>query len=180
MCEFCGKIGRHVMPRVQIPAVTPKRRAWNKDRITAQNRPLLPKQVWAIHARLELETNLRGFALYNVAIHSKLRGCYVVKLVVPDLMREGLRSRCSGGSDRARQPPFPVSCNIEGAVGCAGPASRHRLLVLLSESKPSNELTGGYPTLEASGSLPAPGAATKAAPAVTCSALTARGHSLRR
>lgn len=42
------------MPRVQLPATTPKRRAWNKGRIIGQKRPLLPKQVWAIRARLEL------------------------------------------------------------------------------------------------------------------------------
>ena len=33
------------MPRVQLPAITPKRRAWNKGRIIGQKRPLLPKQV---------------------------------------------------------------------------------------------------------------------------------------
>ena len=42
------------MPRVQLPAVTPKRKAWNKGRIIGQKRPPLPKQVWAIRARLEL------------------------------------------------------------------------------------------------------------------------------
>jgi hypothetical protein len=35
---------------------------------------LLPKQVWAIRARLELAGNLRDLALFNVAIDSKLRG----------------------------------------------------------------------------------------------------------
>ncbi len=62
------------MPRVQLPAVTPKRKAWNKGRIIGQKRPLWPKQVWAIRARLELADNLRDLALFNVAIDSKLRG----------------------------------------------------------------------------------------------------------
>ena len=56
------------MPRVQLPAVTPKHRAWNKGRIIGQKRPLLPKQVWAIRARLELACNLRDLSLFNVAI----------------------------------------------------------------------------------------------------------------
>ena len=56
------------MPRVQLPAVTPKRRAWNKGCLVGQKRPLLPKQVWAIRARLELAGNLRDLALFNVAI----------------------------------------------------------------------------------------------------------------
>ncbi|MEX0304376.1 MAG: tyrosine-type recombinase/integrase [Leisingera sp.] len=76
------------MPRVQRPAVTPKRRAWNKGRIIGQKRPLLPKQVWAIRARLELADNLRDLALFNVAIDSKLRGCDLVKLAVADLVRD--------------------------------------------------------------------------------------------
>ncbi len=70
------------MPRVQLPAVTPKRKAWNKGRIIGQKRPLLPKQVWAIRARLELACNLRDLTLFNVAIDSKLRGCNLVKLTV--------------------------------------------------------------------------------------------------
>jgi|GEM_PF-2731559 len=44
------------MPRVLLPAITQKRKAWNKGRIIGQKRPLLPKQVWAIRARLELPT----------------------------------------------------------------------------------------------------------------------------
>lgn len=67
------------MPRVQLPATTPKRRAWNKGQIIGQKRPLLPKQVWAIRARLEMAGYLRDLALFNVAIDSKLRGCDLVK-----------------------------------------------------------------------------------------------------
>jgi hypothetical protein len=84
------------MPKVQLPAVTPKRRAWNKDRIIGQKRPLLPKQVWAIRVRLELVENLRDLALFNVAIDSKLRGCDLVKLAVTDLVRnDRVRERVS-------------------------------------------------------------------------------------
>lgn len=46
------------MPRVQLPATKPKSRAWNKGRIISQKRPLLPKQVWAIRARLEIAGNI--------------------------------------------------------------------------------------------------------------------------
>ena len=62
------------MPRVQLPVVTSRHKAWNKGRIIGQKRPLLPKQVWAIRARLELAGYLRDLALFNVAIGSKLRG----------------------------------------------------------------------------------------------------------
>jgi len=53
------------MPRVQLPAVTQKGKAWNKGRITGQKRPLLPKQVWAIRTRLEIAGHLRDLALSN-------------------------------------------------------------------------------------------------------------------
>ncbi len=50
MSGYGGSIGGQIMPRVQLPAVTPKGKTWNKGRIIGQKRPLLPKQVWAIRA----------------------------------------------------------------------------------------------------------------------------------
>ena len=72
MIGLGGWIGGQIMSRVQLPAVTPKRKAWNKGRIIGQKRPLLPKQVWGIRARLELSGNSRDLALFNAAIDSKL------------------------------------------------------------------------------------------------------------
>ena len=74
------------MPRVPLPAVTPNYLPWNKGRLIGQKRPLQPKQVWAIRARLELANNLRDLALFNAAIDSKLRGCDLVCLKVSDLV----------------------------------------------------------------------------------------------
>ncbi|MFT5651623.1 MAG: hypothetical protein ACI9TZ_003119, partial [Yoonia sp.] len=81
-----GGMESKFMPRDQLPAVTPKRKTWNKGRIIGQKRPLLPKQVWAIRTRLEIAGNLRDVALFNVAIDSKLRGCDLVRLKVTDLV----------------------------------------------------------------------------------------------
>lgn len=93
------------MPRVRLPAVTPKPRAWNNGRIIGQKRPLLPKQVWAIRARLELAGNLRDLALFNVAIDSKLRGCDLVKLALTDLVRDGcVRERVSVVQSKTKRP----------------------------------------------------------------------------
>lgn len=75
------------MPRVQLPAVTSQRESRNRGRITGQKRPLLPEQVWAIRARLELAGYRRNLALFNVPIDSKLRGCDLVSLGVADLVR---------------------------------------------------------------------------------------------
>ena len=105
MTGIGGRIGGQIMPRVQLPATTPKRRAWNKGRIIGQKRPLLPKQVWAIRARLELAGYLRDLALFNVAIDSKLRGCDLVKLAVSDLVKhDRVRERVSVIQSKTKRP----------------------------------------------------------------------------
>ena len=93
------------MPRFQLPAITPKRKAWNKGRIIGQKRPLLPNQDWTIRARLELAGNLRDLALFNLAIDIKLRGCDLVQLKVEDLI--------AGGSVRDRVTV------IQSKTGCS-------------------------------------------------------------
>jgi len=96
MIGIGGWRGGQIMPRVQLPATTPKHRAWNKGRIIGQKRPLLPRQVWAIRARLELAGNLRDLALFNVAIDSKLRGCDLIELAINGLVKdECVRERVS-------------------------------------------------------------------------------------
>lgn len=106
------------MPRVQLPATTPKRSAWNKGQIIGQKRPLLPKQVWAIRARLELAGNLRDLVLFNVAIDSKLRGCDLVKLEVSDLVKEDrVRERVFVIQSKTKQPvQFELSENTRETV----------------------------------------------------------------
>ncbi|MBY4893225.1 tyrosine-type recombinase/integrase [Rhodobacteraceae bacterium N5(2021)] len=106
------------MPRVQLPAVTPRRKAWNKGRLIGQKRPLLPKQVWAIRARLELAGYLRDLALFNVAIDSRLRGCDLVKLAVTDLVKEGrVRERVSVIQSKTKKPvQFELTENTRDAV----------------------------------------------------------------
>ena len=59
-----------------------------------QKRPLRPREVWAIRARLEMLGDVRNLALLNLAIDSKLRGCDLVRLKVSDV--------CSAGSVRER------------------------------------------------------------------------------
>lgn len=106
------------MPRVQLPATTPKHRAWNKGRLIGQKRPLLPKQVWAIRARLELADNLRDLALFNVAIDSKLRGCDLVCLKVSDLVNaDQVRERVSVVQSKTKRPvQFEVTENTRVSV----------------------------------------------------------------
>ena len=106
------------MPRVQLPAITPKHKAWNKGRIIGQKRSLLPKQVWDIRARLELAGYLRDLALFNVAIDSKLRGCDLVKLAVTDLIKDDrVRERVSIIQRKTKKPvQFELTENTRETV----------------------------------------------------------------
>jgi len=89
MLGMGGMDGDLTMSRIQLPAIRPTRPPWNRGRLIGQKRPLLPKQVWAIRARLELAGNLRDLTLFNMAIDSKLRGCDLVRLKVGDLVVGG-------------------------------------------------------------------------------------------
>jgi hypothetical protein len=76
------------------PSLVSENVPWNKGRLTGQKRPLKPKDVWAIRVRLQLEHRERDLTLFNLAIHSKLRGCDLVRLQVNDV--------CAGGRVRDR------------------------------------------------------------------------------
>ncbi len=99
------------MSKVQLPAIKPRRKAWNKDRLIGQKRPLLAKQVWAIRARLKLAGNLRDLALFNLAIDSKLRGCDLVRLKLTDLViGDRVRDRVTVVQSKTKRPvQFEVS-----------------------------------------------------------------------
>jgi len=55
--------------------------------------PLRPMHVWAIRVRLQIERRLRDLALFDIAIDSKLRGCDVVSLRLPDILAAGALRR---------------------------------------------------------------------------------------
>jgi hypothetical protein len=62
---------------------------WNKGKLLGQKAPLRLKEVWAIRIRLQLDHRVRDLALFNLAIDSKLRGCDLVGLRVPDVVQGG-------------------------------------------------------------------------------------------
>lgn len=88
-----------------LPAIHPKRPAWNKGRLIGQKRPLLPKHVWAIRVRLEIAEATRDLALFNMAIDSKLRGCDLVRLKVADVFVAGqMKERTSVLQSKTQKP----------------------------------------------------------------------------
>lgn len=106
------------MSRILLPAVKSKRRPWNRGRLVGQKRPLLPMQVWAIRARLELSGNHRDLALFNLAIDSKLRGCDLVRLKVADLIvGDRVRERVTVIQSKTNRPvQFEVTENTRISI----------------------------------------------------------------
>ena len=93
------------MPTANLPAIRACRPAWNKGRIVGQKRPLQPKHVWAIRVRLEIAGRTCEWALFNLAIDSKLRGCDLVRLKVTDVYAAGqVKHRASIVQSKTRRP----------------------------------------------------------------------------
>ena len=66
-------------------AIPSRRQPWNKGKLIGAKPPLRASQVWSIRTKLQLEGRTRDLALFNLAIDSKLRGCDVVAVRVPDV-----------------------------------------------------------------------------------------------
>jgi integrase len=64
---------------------TQHRESWNKGKLVGQKPPLKPKDIWAIRIHLQNSRQVRGLAMFNLAIDSKLRGCDLVNLRVRDI-----------------------------------------------------------------------------------------------
>lgn len=79
--------------------------AWNKGQIVGQKLPLKPKEVWGIRTRLEVASNFRELALFNLAIDSKLRACDLTSIRVRDLIISGMfRNRATVIQKKTARP----------------------------------------------------------------------------
>lgn len=88
-----------------FPVVCSVRAPWNKGRIVAQKRLVLPKYVWSIRVRLEIAGNRGDLVLFNMAIDSKLRGCDLVCLNVNNVYAAGrVKERASVTQSKTRKP----------------------------------------------------------------------------
>jgi integrase len=83
---------------------------WNKGQLTGAKSPLSPKHVWAVRTRLQLLKRYRDLALFNLAIDSKLRGCDLVGLRIPDVAPHGYA--VDRASVRQRKTGKPVRFEI--------------------------------------------------------------------
>lgn len=85
---------RSVMGHSDLDPAVHERRPWNSGKNVGPKRPSKPRVIWAIRYFLDGHKRLRDRALFDLAIHSKRRGCDLVKLKIGDLV--------SGGSFRER------------------------------------------------------------------------------
>jgi integrase len=77
------------MPNEDGLSTKVRRTPRNKGKLIGAKPPLRPNQVWSIRTRLLIERRTRDFALFNLAIDSKFRGCDVVALRVEDVAPNG-------------------------------------------------------------------------------------------
>jgi len=77
----------------------------NKGKLVGQKPPLKLREIWAIRTRLQVAGRTREIALFNLAIDSKLRGCYLVRLRVRDVAHGAhVLSRASVEQQKTQQP----------------------------------------------------------------------------
>src|ERR1700676_220297 len=72
----------------------PARQPWNKGQLVGQKTPFKLKEIWAIRIRLQIASQCRDLALFNLAVDSKFRAC--------DLMQLRVRDVCHGQSMASR------------------------------------------------------------------------------
>ncbi len=71
----------------------PSRIPWNKGKLTGQKPPFKLREI---RVRLQLSSNVRDLAMFNLAIDSKLRACDLMKLRVRDVCHgERIASRAT-------------------------------------------------------------------------------------
>jgi len=92
------------MADISMPTPNP-RAPWNKGRLIGQKPPLKLREVWTVRTRLQMVGNTREIALFNLAIDSKLRGCDLVRLMVPDLAHGSqVLARATVVQQKTKQP----------------------------------------------------------------------------
>ncbi len=103
-----------------------QREPWNKGKLVSQKPPFKLKEIWAIRVRLQMQQRLRGSALFNLGIDSKLRACDLVSLRVRDVchgdrvaaravvIQHKTQRRCSSRSRHRRMKPSASGSGTPG------------------------------------------------------------------
>lgn len=84
---------------------TCRRQPWNKGKLVGQKAPLRLRDIWAIRVRVQIAVKTRDLALFDLAIHSKLRACDLTKPRVRDVAHgERVSSRAMVMQQKTQRP----------------------------------------------------------------------------
>ena len=123
----------------EFDPATQGRAAWNAGKAVGTKRPLTQKQIWAIRFFLDREGRLRDRALFDLAIDSKLRGCDLVKIMMPTfttiLTRSAILSIALPTPHSAR-PPWPSDNPFSAKRASQRPSSANHRFVRISLTAP--------------------------------------------
>lgn len=99
-------------------ANAPRHEPWNKGKIVSQKAPFKLKDIWALRVHLQTENRVREFALFNLGIDSKLRGCDLVALKVRDICHgEQVATRAVVMQHKTQRPvQFEITAAARDAV----------------------------------------------------------------
>ncbi len=87
-----------------------RRVPWNKGKLTGQKLPLKLGEIWAIRTRLQMASNFRELAIFNLAIDGRLRACDLTRLQVQDIRLRWLNKQRFDAS-------CPASCRLPARSG---------------------------------------------------------------
>lgn len=78
---------------------------WDKGKLAGQKPPLKLREIRAIRTRLQMASNIRELAMFNLAIDSKLLACDLTRLRVQDV-RHGsqVASRATVMQQKTQRP----------------------------------------------------------------------------
>jgi len=66
-------------------AAIDRRVPWNKGKLTGQTQPLKLREIWVIRMRVQMASNTRELAMFNLAIDGERRACDLTRLQVQGL-----------------------------------------------------------------------------------------------
>ncbi len=106
------------MGHSQFDDASRERAAWNSGKHVGTKRPLTQKQIWAIRFFLDLERRIRDRALFDLAIDSKLRGCYLVKIKIRDVVAGAeIRTRTIVVQQKTGRPvQFEITSDVRASL----------------------------------------------------------------
>lgn len=94
------------------------RPAWNAGQKVDVKKPLKQRQIWEIRCFLDREGRMRDWALFNLAIDSKLRGCDLVKIKIGTLVSgQEIRKRAMVIQQKTGRPvKFEITSDVRASL----------------------------------------------------------------